>query len=259
MLIDSHAHLEMPQFEEDLEEVIQRAAQYGINQIITVGTDLNSSRKAVSLAERHPSLYAAVGIHPHDARKCTSETLGQIKGLAAHPKVVALGEMGLDFYRNFSSPEEQVRAFRQQIRLARELDKPIIVHNRNAHALVLRILREELAEDVGGVIHCYNGDLATAQACVEMGFYISIPGTITFKNATRLRNVVRSLPIDRLLLETDAPFLAPVPFRGKRNEPAHLRFVADRVAKIRKIPLDELSRATSANTRNLFGLDSIRE
>jgi TatD DNase family protein len=254
MFIDSHAHLEMPQFEEDLPEVMQRAAHHGVEHIITIGTNLEFSERALQIANAYPEVSASVGVHPHDSGEFSAETLDRLRRLAAEPKVVAIGEMGLDFYRNLSPPEHQVGAFRIQIRLARELGKPIVVHDRDAHHHILRILREERADEVGGVIHCYTGDLSMAMQCLDMDFCISIPGSITFKNSARLRHVVLNIPLDRLLLETDSPFLAPIPFRGKRNEPAYIRYTADRVAKIRKVPVESLAEAACENTRRLFRL-----
>jgi TatD DNase family protein len=254
MFIDSHAHLDMPQFEDDLPEILERARQHGVEAVVTVGTNLRQSQRATEIARSYREVYATVGIHPHDARESSLSAMDRLRKLATRPKVVALGEMGLDFYRNLSPPELQVQAFRQQIRLARDLGKPIVVHDRDAHRLVLRILQEEKAQEVGGVLHCFSGDLPMAKQCVDMGLLISIPGSITFKNSARLRNVALQLPLDRLLVETDSPFLAPIPFRGKRNEPCYIRYIADRVAKIRKIPVEDLARQLSHNTRELFGL-----
>jgi TatD DNase family protein len=252
MFIDSHAHLEMPQFEEDLPDVLHRAQDCGIEAIVTVGTSLLSSRRSVEIAQSEPLVYATVGIHPHDAQECSEQALDRMRDLAAHPRVVAIGEIGLDFYRNLSPPQKQAQAFRAQIRLARDLGKPIVVHDRDAHALVVRILREEGAAQVGGVIHCFSGDLPMAKACLDLGFCISVPGSITFRNSSRLRNIIQNVPQDRLLLETDSPFLAPVPFRGKRNEPCHIRYTAERVANILKMPVETLARNVNANTRALF-------
>jgi TatD DNase family protein len=258
MFIDSHAHLEMPQFEEDLPRVLARARDCGVEAIITCGTSVDDSQRAIHIAERYPEVFATVGVHPHDAVGCTPAALKKLRGLAAHPRVVALGEMGLDFYRNLSPPEAQIQAFRDQIRLARELGKPIVVHDRDAHPQTLRVLREEMAWESGGVIHGLSGDSAMARDCVEMGFHLSIPGSVTFKNSAKLRNVILQTPVERLLLETDAPFLAPVPFRGKRNEPCHIRYTADRVARILRIPLESLSQQTIQNTRILFRLPESR-
>jgi TatD DNase family protein len=254
MFIDSHAHLEMPQFEEDLPQVLSRARDCGVEAIISCGTSIRHSKRAIQIAETYPEVFATVGIHPHDARECTPAALRQLRKLAAHPRVVALGEMGLDFYRNLSPPEAQIQAFRDQIRLARELGKPIVVHDRDAHSHILRVLREERAQETGGVIHCFSGDSVMAKDCLEMGFYLSIPGSVTFKNSAKLRNVILQTPVDHLLLETDSPFLAPVPFRGKRNEPCHIRYTAERVARVLKIPLESLSQQIVRNTRMLFGL-----
>ncbi len=258
MFIDSHAHLDMPQFEDDLSEILQRSRQHAVEAIITVGTNLKQSQRAVEIARAHREVFATVGIHPHDAGECSPSALDRLRKLASRPKVVALGEMGLDFYRNLSPPEVQAEAFRQQIRLAIDIAKPIVVHDRVAHRHVLQILREEKAEKVGGVLHCFSGDMPMAKQCVDMDFLISIPGSITFKNSARLRNVALQLPLDRLTIETDSPFLAPIPFRGKRNEPCYIRYIADRIAKIRKIPLEELAEQLARNTRQVFGLPSSR-
>ncbi len=254
MFIDSHAHLDMPQFEEDLPEVIQRAEQAGVKLIITVGTDLESSRRALQLADLFPQVFASVGIHPHNARSCTTEAIASLREMATSPKVVAIGETGLDFYRNLSPPETQILAFREQIRLAREMEKPIVIHDREAHKQLIRLLSEEGTEGIKGVVHCFSGDLAMAKQCFDMGLSISIPGSVTFRNAARLRNVVSNAPPDRILLETDAPFMAPIPFRGKRNEPSFIRYTADRVAKVRKVSLEQLAEQVCNNTTRLFSL-----
>lgn len=254
MYIDSHAHLEMPQFEEDLPEVLGRAREGGVDAIITCGTSLKFSRLAIQIAEEFSEIFATVGIHPHDARECTPEGLAMLREMAAHPKVVAMGEMGLDFYRNLCPPEAQINAFRSQIRVAKELGKPIVVHDRDAHGLVVRILGEEGVEQLGGVLHCFSGDTSMARKCLDMGLYVSVPGSVTFRNATQLRNVVLHVPLDRLLLETDCPFLAPVPFRGKRNEPSYIRYTAERVATILKLPVEKVALQTTRNAVALFGL-----
>jgi TatD DNase family protein len=254
MFVDSHAHLEMPQFEEDLPQVLDRAREAGVEAILSCGTSLESSQRAIEISQRYPGVFAAVGIHPHDARECSPEGLARLRQMASHPRVVALGEMGLDFYRNLCPPEIQIQAFRGQIRLARELGKPIVVHDRDAHGLVLRILAEERAGEVGGVLHCFSGDTSMALRCMEMGLHVSVPGSVTFRNAALLRNVVLHLPLERMLLETDSPFLAPVPFRGKRNEPSYIRYTAERVARILKTPLDEVAQRTKQNAMELFGL-----
>ncbi|MEJ5376150.1 MAG: TatD family hydrolase [bacterium] len=255
MLVDSHAHLDMPQFEEDLPEVLERARQAGVEAVVSCATSLKSSKKALEIAQRFPGVFAAVGIHPHDAQECSEEALAMLSSMASHPRVVAIGEMGLDFYRNLCPQEVQIQAFRKQIRLARDLGKPLVVHDREAHGLVLRILQEERAQEVGGVLHCFSGDSSMAKRCLEMGMYLSIPGSVTFRNATLLRSVLSCIPLERMLLETDSPFLAPVPFRGKRNEPSYLRYTAERVARtLRKTP-EEVARCTRKNALELFGLE----
>lgn len=253
-LIDSHCHLTMPAYDHDREEVLRRAQEAGITHIITVGTDQEDCRKAVALAEQYPQVFAAVGIHPHDTSAIGDYTFAELRTLCLHKKVVALGEIGLDFYRTLSPQEVQIQHFRAQVRLAREISLPVIIHDRDAHELVLRILREEQAGQVGGVIHCFSGDLTMAKACLDLGFYLSVPGTVTFKKSSGYQEIIRELPLDRLLVETDAPFLTPHPYRGKRNEPAYVHYVAQAVARIKGIEEAEVAAQTSANTRLVFRL-----
>ncbi|MDO3380060.1 TatD family hydrolase [Geoalkalibacter halelectricus] len=253
-LIDTHAHLDNRPFAQDLEDVIARARDNDVDTILTVGCDLESSRHSIALAQRFTEVYAAVGIHPHDALQADEEGLRQLRELAVAAKVVALGETGLDYYRDRAPRDAQRLAFRRQIRLARELALPLIVHDRDAHEDILTILREEQAAEVGGVIHCFSGDLAMARACLEMGFYISFPATITYPKNSELREVVRSVPMERLLIETDCPYLAPQPFRGKRNEPAYVRLTAEKVAEIKGLSLEDVARITTLNAGNLFGI-----
>jgi len=254
MLIDTHAHLSLPQFDKDRTEVIKRARDAGIKHIITVGTDSDDCRKAVALAQEHDFISAAVGIHPHDAKTINAETYSLLRELAADNNVVAIGEIGLDFYRNLSSQEIQVQHFREQLWLAREVSLPVIIHDREAHQKVLQILQEEKAATVGGVIHCFSGDWEMAKACLDMGFYISIPGTITFKKSDAYHKLVRDLPLDRMLVETDCPFLAPHPFRGKRNEPAYVQYVAKAVAGIKGLGCEAFAEITTQNAQKLFNL-----
>ena len=249
MWIDSHAHLEMEAFDPDRPQVIERAFEQGIKRIITIGTDLDSSRKALALAKAYPDIWATVGVHPHDAASFNPEILPQ---LTAWPiRVVAIGEIGLDFYRNLSPQKAQKETFRQLIQLAREVALPIIIHDREAHEEVLTILREERAEEIGGVFHCFSGDWEMAKQCLDLNFFLSITGAVTYKKGSVLEEVVRQAPIESLLLETDAPYLAPHPFRGKRNEPGYLVHTAEHVARLRGITLAELSRAI-LNTRRAF-------
>ena len=254
MLIDTHAHLSLPQFDQDRTEVIKRARDAGIKHIITVGTDSDDCRKAVALAQEHDFISAAVGIHPHDAKTINAETYSLLRELADDDNVVAIGEIGLDFYRNLSSQEIQVQHFREQLWLAREVSLPVIIHDREAHQKVLQILQEEKAETMGGVIHCFSGDWEMAKACLDMGFYISIPGTITFKKSEEYHKLVRDLPLDRMLVETDCPFLAPYPFRGKRNEPAYVQYVAKAVAGIKGLGCEAFAEITTQNAQKLFNL-----
>jgi TatD DNase family protein len=257
LLVDSHAHLDGGQYAKDRDVTIQRALDNGISHILTVGCDLESSAASVALAMKHENIYASVGVHPHDATQVSTETLQQLKTLLGRPKVVALGEIGLDFFRDRSPRDIQRHAFRKQIRLARETGKPIIVHDRDAHDEVLQILQDENAAEVGGVLHCFSGDVTMAKKCLEMGFYLSFPGTITYPKNDAARAVVRSVPIDRMLVETDCPYLSPQQFRGKRNEPAYVRYTAEKVAQIKGLSIEDVARVTSRNCYDLFGIGNI--
>jgi TatD DNase family protein len=272
-LIDTHAHLDFPQFDADRPQVIERAVTTGVTTIVDVGADLASSRRAVDLAERVDLVYAAVGVHPHDAKSLDGTTLAALRDLAQRPKVVAVGEIGLDYYRNLSPHEAQRRAFQAQLAWAARLGKPVIIHDRDAHDELLEILAD-WAAGLGnsplagsgngadarlGVLHTFSGDRAMAERAIDLGFYISISGPVTYKNARRLPGVVAALPLDRLLVETDCPFLAPHPHRGERNEPAYVRLVAERVAALRGMALDDLASATTANARRLFGLSNVEQ
>ncbi|RNC67314.1 MAG: YchF/TatD family DNA exonuclease [Desulfuromonadales bacterium] len=254
-LIDTHAHIDGRDFATDFDAMLARAWEAGLSHIVTVGADLESSRAAVELANGHDRVFCAVGVHPHDASRVTDACYDVVCQLAAgNPKVVAIGEIGLDFYRDRSPRDEQERVFRRFIRLARELKLPIIVHDRDAHGRVMAILREEKAAEVGGVLHCFSGDLAMAQKCVEMGFYVSIPGTVTYPSNEQLREVVRGIRTEHLLIETDCPYLTPVPHRGKRNEPAYVRLTAEKVAELKGLTVEDVGRITSLNARRLFGI-----
>jgi TatD DNase family protein len=256
-LTDTHTHLDFPEFDGDREQVIERALAAGVKAMINVGADLASSRAAVALAETYPQIYAAVGVHPHDAKTLTDEVLEELRQLAQHPKVVAIGEIGLDFYRDLSPRDQQRQAFHQQLRLAREVGKPVIIHDREAHAEVMSILRhwgEGNYRQPAGVLHCFSGDLAMAREATKLGFYVSIAGPVTFENARRLRELVHQMPLEKLLIETDCPFLTPYPHRGKRNEPAYVRLVAEAIARLKGMPVEEIARITSDNAQTLFGL-----
>ncbi|MGI6575858.1 MAG: TatD family hydrolase [bacterium] len=254
MLIDTHAHIQDREFAIDLDAVLLRAKEQGVEYINAVGSNLASSRRAAELAARHLSVFAVVGIHPHDSKEADSDAFAAIRDLTANDRVVALGEMGLDYHYDFSPRKIQQRVFRYQIKLARELGLPIVVHDREAHGDTMAILREEKAAEVGGVLHCFSGSPEMAKECLAMGFYISIAGPITFSNVRRLAEVVKEVPLECLLVETDSPYLTPVPYRGKRNEPAYVRLVAEAIAKIKGVPLAEVEQQTTANAINLFRL-----
>ena len=253
MLIDTHAHLDLPEFKPDLEAVIDRARAAGVERIITIGIGLKECRRALEIARAHSFIHAAIGIHPHNASGLDLAALDFLEKHAHDTRVVALGEMGLDFFRNRSPREDQVRAFRAQLDLAESLKLPVVIHDRDAHAETLQILREE-KPTFGGVLHCFSGDVAMARDCIDLGFLISIPGTVTFKNAATLHAVVRAVGLEHLLLETDCPFLTPEPYRGKRNEPAYVRFVAEKVAELKKTSVEDVIKRTGENACRLFNL-----
>ncbi len=252
-LVDTHAHLDNSQYDSDRAEVIKRARQGGVSQILTVGCDLASSQASIALANEHPDIYASVGIHPHDALEGSDDGIATLRHLAkSNPKVVAIGEIGLDFYRDRTPRDVQRETFRRQIRLAREVGLPLIIHDRDAHDEVETILREEGAKEIGGVLHCFSGDLAMAKRCLEMGFYLSFPGTITYPANNAVREIVKVVPDDRLLIETDCPYLSPVPQRGKRNEPAFVRHTAEAIAELRNISAEDIARLVRRNSYDLF-------
>ena len=253
-LIDTHAPLDNGRFTDDLPQVIESAKTAGVNHMLTIGCDLASSKASVALAATYAEIYAAVGIHPHAAREATNEAMDELKAMAQQDRVVAIGEMGLDYYRDHCPHDIQQTAFRRQIALAKELNLPIIVHDREAHQDVLRILQEEQAQQIGGVLHCFSGDLAMAQACIELGFYISFPGTLTYPANQALRDVAEAISTDHLLLETDCPYLAPQSRRGKRNEPAFVRDTAEELARIKGLSLEDIARTTCLNAFRLFGI-----
>jgi TatD DNase family protein len=256
MLIDSHAHIQGKEYAGEVAAVIERARQAGVEKIIAVGGagDMTSNTEAVALAESFPDIYATVGMHPHDAKDVGPEDLAELKELSAHPKVVAVGETGLDYYYSHSPYEVQRRVFAQFIHMARETELPIVVHERDAAKDAAELLRAEGEANLRGVIHCFTGDYQAACKYLDLGFYISFTGIITFKNADRLRAVVRQVPLDRMMVETDSPYLTPVPHRGKRNEPAHVRWVAETIAKVKEVDLETVARVTSENVRDLFAM-----
>jgi len=254
MLIDSHSHLEMPEFKKDLEQVIQRAMESGVEHIFTVGTEKKDWMRVLEIAHSHPSVYAILGVHPHNAKEIDEETYSTLRKLCRDEKVRAYGEIGLDFYRNLSPRDVQLRRFREQIGLAKEIGLPVVIHDRQAHRETLEILKSEKAGECKGIIHCFSGDYEMAKDCIEMGFYISVPGSITYKNAGGFQEVVKQIPLDSLLIETDAPFLAPVPFRGRRNEPSYVRYTAQKVAEIKKVPFEKVAEVTTENALRVYRL-----
>lgn len=254
-LFDTHAHLHFPGFDEDRDAVLARARAAGVRRMVTIGTDGETSRAALALAERHPDVWATAGVHPHDAAESDEAAQGEVERIAAERRVVAIGEIGLDFFRNLSPPETQERMLRRFLALARRLRKPVVLHCRDAHAEILALLGEERVADVGGIMHCFSGDVAIARRCLDLGLLISLAGPVTYPNARALPDVARFVPGDRLVVETDCPFLPPQGYRGKRNEPAYLTITAARVAELRGEPLDDLAARTTANARRLFGVD----
>ncbi len=255
MLFDTHVHLNADQYEEDLEEVIDRARKDKVDNMVVVGFDRKTINRAMELVEKYDFLYAAVGWHPVDAIDMTDEDLAWIEDLASHEKVVAIGEMGLDYHWDKSPKDVQKEVFRKQIRLAKKVKLPIVIHNRDATADVVEILKEEDAKEVGGIMHCFTGSLEVAKECMEMNFYISFGGPVTFKNAKKPKEVVKEIPMDMLLIETDCPYLTPHPYRGKRNEPAYVRLVAEQVAELKNVTVEEIAEKTTANAKKLFGIN----
>jgi len=253
-LIDSHAHLDLSEFNGDRDSVIKRAHEQGIQRIITIGIGVRECKKALQISENNPHVYAALGIHPHNAKTLDLAALDFLEKHGKNQKVVALGEMGLDFFRNLSPRQEQERCFRAQLDLAKSMNLPVIIHDRDAHDETRAIVREEKGGETGGVIHCFSGDVALAFAFIDMGFYIGIPGTVTFKNAPGIQDVATKVPLESLLIETDCPFLAPAPHRGKRNEPCYVRLVAEKIAQLKKTSVEEVARSTTRNAEKLFGL-----
>jgi TatD DNase family protein len=254
VLFDTHAHLNAKEFDEDRDEVITRARENGVSTIVNIGFNAETIPTCLELAERYDFIYAVVGWHPQDAKDMTDEHLEWLEELSRHPKVVGLGEMGLDYYWDTSPRDVQAEVFRKQIRLARKLQMPIVIHNRDAHQDVITILREEKAAEVGGIMHCFSGSWETAKMALDMNFYISFGGPLTFKNAKQPKEVAAKVPIERLLIETDCPYLTPHPFRGKRNETGYVRYVCEEMANIRGLSYEEMAAITAENARRLFRL-----
>lgn len=254
MLTDTHTHMNASAFDEDRDEAIRRATANGVTRIVNIGFNRETIPTSLALAEQYDFVYTAVGWHPQDAIDMREGDLEWIAELCKHEKVVAIGEIGLDYYWDTSPKDMQHRVFREQIRLARRIGKPIVIHNRDAHQDVVNILREEKADEVGGIMHCFSGSWETAKLCLDLGFHLSFGGPITYKNAKQPKEVLARVPLDRLLLETDAPYLTPHPYRGKRNETSYVRLVAEAAAEIKGMTLEEIAAVTTDNAVRLLGL-----
>jgi len=254
-LFDTHAHLNAEQFLEDQDEVIQRAKENGVTKIVNIGFNRETIPTSIELAEKYDFIYSAVGWHPQDAKDMLEEDFDWLRELSKHKKVVAIGEIGLDYYWDTSPKEVQKEVFRRQISLAKELKLPIIIHDREAHQDIVDILREESASEVGGIMHCFSGSLEMAKECMEMNFMISFGGPVTFKNAKKPKEIVKQIPLERLLIETDCPYLTPEPYRGKRNESGYVRYVAEAIAELRGMEAEELAEVTYQNAIKFFGLE----
>ena len=255
MLIDTHTHLDDARYNDDRAGMIVRAREAGVQTMVTIGCDLETSRSALSLANRYPFIYASVGVHPHEVKHIQDSWYDEFRRLAMSKKVVAYGEIGLDYHYNHSSPRDQRNRFREQIQLARELKLPVIIHTREAQDDTITILKEEKASEVGGVFHCFSGDAWLAKGALDLGFYLSFSGILTFRNATMLREIAKNTPLDRTLIETDCPYLTPAPHRGKRNEPAYVAYVVQQLADIhadKGIEAGQIGQITSDNARRLF-------
>lgn len=256
MLIDTHTHLDDSRYDQDREEMITRAREAGVGTMVTIGCDVTTSQAAVALADVYPCVYASVGVHPHEVKHIDDGWYAELQRLAQHTKVVAYGEIGLDYHYNHSPPHAQRARFREQIGLARELGLPLVIHTREAQEDTIAIVKEEKGSEVGGVFHCFSGDSRLAKEALDLGFYLSFSGVVTFKNAALLRDILQWVPMDRLVLETDCPYLTPVPHRGMRNEPAFVRQVAEVVVAVKSATtphtIEEVEQVTSENARRLF-------
>lgn len=252
MLIDSHAHLDDRRFDGDRDRLIKSLKDSGVGMVINPGADLGSSIKAVSLAEQYDNIYAAVGIHPHSAKEMDDSTIEILRSFSNRKKVIAIGEIGLDYHYDHSPREIQQERFIEQLNLAKEVDLPVIIHTREAAKDTLDIIKKAQNGSIKGVMHCFSGSLEMAWEYIELGFYISFAGPITFKNARVSREIINAMPLNRLMIETDSPYLTPEPHRGKRNEPAYVRYVAGTIAELRGISFGEIAKRTAENTRELF-------
>ncbi len=254
MIIDSHAHLDDRRFDRDRDMIIRKLQDNGIELAINIGADLKTSIASVSLAEKYKNIYAVVGIHPHSAKEMDDSTIEILRSFASREKVVAIGEIGLDFYRDLSPRDVQRKSFRDQLKLAKEVNLPVVIHSRDADQEVFDTLKQAQDGNLRGVLHCYSGSVELAMEFIKLGFYISLAGPVTFNNARVPKEVAKAVPLDKLLIETDSPYLTPEPYRGKRNEPIFTKYVAGTIADLRGISYQELAKATNRNTKELFGI-----
>lgn len=255
-MIDSHAHLDEERFDEDRDELIKSLKDNGVSYVINPSSDMETSRRVVELSNKYDNIFAAVGIHPHDAEGFKEEDLDELRELSNNEKVVAIGEIGLDYYYDNSPRDIQKEVFKKQLELSHELDLPVIIHTRDAMGDTYDILKE-FEGRVRGVMHCYTGSIEMAEKFMKLGFYISIAGPVTFKNAVNVREMAKQIPLERLLIETDSPYLAPVPNRGKRNDPTNVRYVADMLANLKEIQIDKIIEYSRENTVKLFSLKGV--
>ncbi|MBE7030620.1 MAG: TatD family deoxyribonuclease [Ruminococcaceae bacterium] len=253
MFFDSHAHYNDNRFDSDRHELLTSLAAEGISNVINVGADMESSRESIALADRYDFIHAAVGVHPHDTEGMTEQDLTDLAQMSTHPKVVAIGEIGLDYYYDNSPRDIQREWFRKQMALAYKLKKPVIIHTRDAMEDTITILKE--SQFTGGVLHCFSGSVESAKIALDMGYYISLAGPVTYKNARSLPEVAKMVPKDRLLIETDCPYLSPEPHRGRRNCSIYVKDTAAKIAELRGVPVEELAQQTAQNTKTLFGIE----
>lgn len=254
MLIDTHAHIDFEDYEEGFEDLLKSSSDAGVEKIIIPGVEPSGFDRIMSLVSTYDNVFGAIGIHPCDAKKWDENSYNLIKSLAKHSKIVAIGEIGLDYYWDKTYNDLQKEVFFKQIEIAKELKKPVIVHDREAHGDTLEILKAAKAKEIGVVMHCFSGSPEFAAECVKEGFYIALGGVVTFKNAKKPQEVAKSIPLENLLLETDSPYLAPEPYRGKTNSPANVRLIAEKIAQLRGISFEEVERQTTLNAQKLFGI-----
>ena len=252
MLIDTHCHLDFPEFDHDLDVVIKRAEAAVVKYIINIGSSLKGSQRACELAQEYSCVWATVGIHPHEADTVTQDVQDTLHKLAGNTKVVAVGEIGLDYYKHYSQPQNQMSLFMKLAKLGKDLDLPLIIHSRQSYNDTLKVLGEFMP--LRAVVHCFSGNEDFLKACLDLGFFVSFTCNVTYKKADNLRSLIKMIPLGRLMLETDAPFLAPEGFRGRRCEPAYVALLAEAIAQLRGIPIEEVSRMTTTNARNFFNL-----